>query len=458
MESEIILKKQKEFFLSGKTKDINFRIQYLKKLKDVIAFYEHDILDALKKDLNKSNFEAYETELGMVLEEITLMIKKARYWCKSERKRTSIVHFKTSSKIYKEPYGVVLNISPWNYPFQLSMIPLIGAVAAGNCVMLKPSKYSIHTSDVIEKIICETFPEEYVSVVEKNGGRSELSNLLDLKFDFIFFTGGAAMGSIVMEKASRYLTPVTLELGGKSPCIVHKDADLRKASKRIVWGKFLNAGQTCVAPDYLMVHEAVKEELISYMIQDIKSFFGEEPFVSEDYGRIINEIQFNRLTEYLREGNIIFGGDYDTAQRYISPTLIDEVSFTNKIMRDEIFGPIMPIIEYKDINTMIKRLQNSHKSLALYLFTEDNNVEKNIIDNVSFGGGCVNDTIIHVSSSYVPFGGVGNSGIGSYHGKWSCDLFTHKKTVLKKTTMFDIDFRYPPYSDNKLKWLKKLLK
>lgn len=452
-----ILKKQKEFYLSGRTKNIKFRIEVLKKLRTQILENEDEILEALSLDLNKHKFEAYETELGIVLEELNLMIKKVKKWSKPEKRKTSLMHYKTSSKLYKEPYGIVLNISPWNYPFQLAMIPLIGAIAAGNCVMLKPSKYSMNTANIIEKIVTASFLQEHVSVVEKEGGREEIAELLNLKYDYIFFTGGAAMGSIVMEKASKYLIPVTLELGGKSPCIVHEDADLKKASKRIVWGKFLNAGQTCVAPDYLIVHESIKEELLFYMKEDIKEFFGEEPFVSEDYGRIINDKHFNRLLGYLEEGNILFGGDYDKTQRYISPTLIDELAFSNKIMREEIFGPIMPIVEYKDIDMVIKRLQSSHKSLALYLFTEDRKVEKKILGSVSFGGGCINDTIIHVSSSYVPFGGVGNSGLGSYHGKWSYDTLTHKKSVLKKSTMFDINFRYPPYK-NKLKWLKKIMK
>lgn len=454
---EMNLKKQREFYLSGQTKNVKFRIETLKKLRTEILKNEDEILQALKLDLNKSKFEAYATEIGIVLEELNLMIKKTNKWSKPEKTKTSLMHFKTSSKIYKEPYGVVLNISPWNYPFQLAMVPLIGAVASGNCVMVKPSKYAINTANIIDKIIRASFLEEHVTVVEKEGGRNEIGELLNLKYDYIFFTGGAAMGSVVMEKASKHLIPVTLELGGKSPCIVHEDADLRKASKRIIWGKFLNAGQTCVAPDYLMVHESIKEELLSYMKADIKEFFGEEPFISEDYGRIINDRHFKRLLEYLKEGNILFGGDYDTTQKYISPTLIDELAFSNKIMREEIFGPIMPIIDYKDIDMVIKRLQSSHKSLALYLFTENREIEKKILNNVSFGGGCINDTVIHVSSSYVPFGGVGNSGLGAYHGKWSHELFTHRKSVLKKSTLFDISFRYPPYK-NKFKWLKKIMK
>lgn len=457
MTLEVLLKKQREFYLSGKTKDINYRIQKLKKLRDAIFRNEELIYEALEKDLHKSKFESYETEVGIVLEEIKVMIKNIKKWSKREKKRTSLMHFKTSSYIYKEPYGLVLNISPWNYPFQLSLAPVVGAIAAGNCVILKPSKYSINTSNIVDKIIKEVFSEEYVSVVEIDGGREALQEILEHKFDYIFFTGSPKVGAVVMEKAARHLTPVTLELGGKSPCIVHHDADLRKVSKRIVWGKFLNAGQTCVAPDFLAVHEDVKDELIGYIREDIKNFFGEEPFVSKDFGRIINNGQFKRLVDYLNEGNIILGGDYDEHQRYISPTLIDGISFSNRIMREEIFGPILPVVEYKEIDCLIKRLQGRHKSLALYLFTESKDVEQKILSQISFGGGCINDTVIHVSSPYVPFGGVGNSGMGAYHGKWSFELFTHSKSILKKTTMFDIEFRYPPYKE-KIKFLKRIFR
>ena len=457
MNLELLLKKQKEFFSSGTTKNIQYRINKLKDLKIGIEKNEQLIYEALKADLNKSAFEAYETEVGMVIEEINIAIRNLKKWSKVEKVKTPLIHFGTKSYIYKEPYGIVLNISPWNYPFQLSLSPLVGAIAAGNCVMLKPSRYSRNTSDVLEKIIKEVFDEEYVAVVEKDGGRESISNLLNYKFNYIFFTGSPSVGKVIMEKASKYLTPVTLELGGKSPCIVHKDADLRKASKRIIWGKFLNAGQTCVAPDFLMVHEEVKSELIGYMKEDIEEFFGMEPFISEDFGRIINERQFERLKTYLPEGYIIKGGDYDVKQRYISPTLMDGVSFSSSIMKEEIFGPILPILTYNDMDALIKTLHNRPKSLALYLFTQSKTIETKVLDSMSFGGGCVNDTIIHVASPYIPFGGVGNSGMGAYHGKASFDLFTHNKSILKKSNIFDIKFRYAPYK-GKLKLLKKFLK
>lgn len=452
-----ILKRQREFFQSGRTRDVEYRVKKLKKLKTNIIKNERDILKALKQDLNKSEFEAYETEVGMVLEEINMAIRKTKKWSKIEKVRTPLMHFGTKSYIYKEPYGIVLNISPWNYPFQLALSPIIGALSAGNCAILKPSKYSKATSEVLERLIKETFKEEYVAVVAKDGGKDEINELLNHKFDYIFFTGSPKVGKVVMAKAAENLTPVTLELGGKSPCIVHKDADVKKASKRIVWGKFLNAGQTCVAPDYLMVHEDIKEELIYYIKKDIEEFFGEDPRLSDDFGRIINERQFNRLVSYLDRGHVIYGGNQNSKERYISPTLMDTLSWAYPIMQEEIFGPIFPIMEYKDINSMVKLLSGRPKPLALYLFTESKEVEKKVLDNISFGGGCVNDTVIHVASPYVPFGGVGNSGMGAYHGRESFELFTHRKPILKKTTFFDIKVRYAPYKE-KLKILKKILK
>lgn len=452
-----ILKRQRDFFQSGRTRDIEYRIKKLKKFKINIIKNQEDILKALKQDLNKSDFEAYATEVGMVLEEINMAIKNIKKWAKIEKVRTPFMHFGTRSYIYKEPYGTVLNISPWNYPFQLSLSPIIGALSAGNCAILKPSKYSKATSDVLEYLIKETFKDEYVAVVAKDGGREELNELLNYKFDYIFFTGSPNVGKVVMAKAAENLTPVTLELGGKSPCIVHKDADIKKAAKRIVWGKFLNAGQTCVAPDYLMVHEDIKEELIFYIKKYIEEFFGEDPRLSEDFGRIINEKQFNRLLSYLDRGHVIYGGSQNSKERYIGPTLIDTLSWAYPIMQEEIFGPILPIMEYKDVDSMVKLLSGRPKSLALYLFTESNKIEKKVLENISFGGGCVNDTVIHVASSYVPFGGVGNSGMGAYHGKQSFEVFTHRKPILKKTTFFDIETRYAPY-EGKLKLLKKLLK
>lgn len=452
-----ILDNQRAFFLSGKTMDIEFRIEQLNKLRNSIIKYEEDILDALKKDLNKSNFESYETELGIVLEEITLMSKNIRKWSKDKKVKSPLMHYKTDTYIHSEPYGVVLNIAPWNYPFQLLMAPLIGIIAGGNCAMLKPSKYSINTSKVIEIIIREAFDENYITVVEAEGGRESIQALLQLRFDYIFFTGSVDVGKVVMENAAKHLTPVTLELGGKSPCIVCKDAKLEIAAKRIVWGKFLNAGQTCVAPDYLLVHKDVKEELLKNIKKNIIEFFGENPKSSNDFGRIITNKHVERLASYLSCGSVYFGGNYDVSEKYMEPTILTDISFEDAVMQEEIFGPIFPVIEFEDIDDVINILKHKEKPLALYLFTESKEIENKVVKRVSYGGGCINDTIIHVASSYAPFGGVGNSGMGAYHGKYSFDLFTHQKSILKKSSKFDIKVRYAPYKD-KLNLLKKIMK
>lgn len=452
-----ILDNQRAFFLSGKTMDIEFRIEQLNKLRNSIIKHEEDILDALKKDLNKSNFESYETELGIVLEEITLMSKNIRKWSKDKKVKSPLMHYKTDTYIHSEPYGVVLNIAPWNYPFQLLMAPLIGIIAGGNCAMLKPSKYSINTSKVIEIIIREAFDENYITVVEAEGGRESIQALLQLRFDYIFFTGSVDVGKVVMENAAKHLTPVTLELGGKSPCIVCKDAKLEIAAKRIVWGKFLNAGQTCVAPDYLLVHKDVKEELLKNIKKNIIEFFGEDPKSSNDFGRIITNKHVERLVSYLNCGSVYFGGNYDVLEKYMEPTILTDISFEDAVMQEEIFGPIFPVIEFEDIDDVINILKHKEKPLALYLFTESKEIENKVVKRVSYGGGCINDTIIHVASSYAPFGGVGNSGMGAYHGKYSFDLFTHQKSILKKSSKFDIKVRYAPYKD-KLNLLKKIMK
>lgn len=452
-----ILDNQRAFFLSGKTIDIEFRIKQLNKLKSSIIEHEEEILDALKRDLNKSKFESYETELGIVLEEITLMIKNIRKWGKDKKVKSPLMHYKTDTYIHSEPYGVVLNIAPWNYPFQLLMAPLIGIIAGGNCAMLKPSKYSINTSKIIELIIKEAFDENYITVVEAEGGREAIQSLLQLRFDYIFFTGSVDVGKVVMENAAKHLTPVTLELGGKSPCIVCKDAKLEIAAKRIVWGKFLNAGQTCVAPDYLLVHKDVKEELLKNIKKNIIEFFGQNPKSSNDFGRIITNKHVERLASYLSCGSVYFGGKYDVSEKYMEPTILTDISFEDAVMQEEIFGPIFPVIEFEDIDQVINILKHKEKPLALYLFTESKEIESKVVKRVSYGGGCINDTIIHVASSYAPFGGVGNSGMGAYHGKYSFDLFTHQKSILKKSSKFDIKVRYAPYKD-KLNLLKKIMK
>ncbi|MCC5911928.1 MAG: aldehyde dehydrogenase [Clostridiaceae bacterium] len=450
-----IRKKQQSYFYTGATKDVSFRMKQLSVLKQAVLKYEDRILEALKKDLNKSAFEAYETEVGVVLTEITHTVKHLKAWAKSEKVKTPFTHFLSRSYIYAEPYGVVLIMAPWNYPFQLMIAPLIGGIAAGNCCILKPSEYATHTAKVLVNLIEEYFEEKFVAVIE--GGKDVNERLLEENFDYIFFTGSIPVGKIVMEAAAKHLTPVTLELGGKSPCIVDKDVDLKKAAKKIIWGKFLNAGQTCVAPDYVYVHTAVKEELIQYMKDTIKNFFGEDPKESEDYVRIINHKHLHRLSNLLVKDKILFGGEVDPEQRYIAPTIMAGVTWEDAVMEDEIFGPILPILEYHSIDEVIDKIRNFAKPLALYVFTKNKHIEKEVIDNLSFGGGCVNDTIMHLASPYLPFGGVGPSGMGAYHGKASFDVFSHRKSILRSSTLFDIKFKYPPYPKT-LNLLKKIMK
>jgi aldehyde dehydrogenase (NAD+) len=452
-----ILDKQRNYFNTGATRALDFRMEKLSILKKSIQKNEKQIAEALWSDLHKSEFEAYETEIGIILDEINYVMKHLKAWSKTKKVRTPLTHFLSSSYIYSEPYGVSLIISPWNYPFQLLIAPLIGAIAAGNCAMLKPSENSPKTTEVIIKIIEESFTEEFVSVVEPYGGKESAEAILKEEFDYIFFTGSVPVGKIVMAAASKHLTPVTLELGGKSPCIVDKDADIKLAAKRIAWGKYLNAGQTCVAPDYIMVHESVKLQLLTEITRCIKEFFGENPADSKDFPRIINERQFDRLVGLLGKGNIITGGEYSKTEKYIAPTIIDNITWDDPIMLDEIFGPILPIMEFEDLEKVIKTVNSKPKPLALYFFSNNKKQQERIIKMVPYGGGCINDTIMHVASSYLPFGGVGASGMNAYHGKGSYDVFSHKKSVIKKSNLIDVKIRYAPYND-KIKLLKKLMK
>jgi aldehyde dehydrogenase (NAD+) len=452
-----ILQKQREYFSTGVTRDINFRIEKLNILKKSIVKNEKLILEALWTDLRKSEFEAYATEIGITLDEINFVIKHLKSWSKTKKVRTPLTHFLSSSYIYAEPYGVSLIISPWNYPFQLLIAPLIGSISAGNCAMLKPSENAIATTGIIIKIIEECFNEEFISVVEPFGGKESAQAFLKEEFDYIFFTGSVPVGKIVMEAASKHLTPVTLELGGKSPCIVDKDADVKLAAKRIAWGKFLNAGQTCVAPDYILVHKSVKSKLLTEITGYIKEFFGENPVNSNDFPRIVNERQFDRLVGLLDKGNIVTGGEYKREEKYIAPTIIDNITWNDPIMLDEIFGPILPVMEFENLEEVIKIVNLKPKPLALYFFSDNKKDQERIINSISYGGGCINDTIMHVASPYLPFGGVGASGMSAYHGKASYELFTHKKSMTKKSNLIDVKIRYAPYND-KIKLLKKLMK
>ncbi len=449
-----LMEKQREYFLSGATRPVAFRNEQLRRLKDMLKNHEKEIYEALKADLNKSPFETYETETGMVLEEISYVLKYLPRWIKDKKVRTPLAQFMASSRIISDPYGVVLIMAPWNYPLQLALAPLVGAVAGGNCAILKPSEYAVHTSALLAEMIRKTFSEEYIAVVE--GGPEVSTSLLAEPLDYIFFTGSVPVGKIVMQAAAQHLTPVTLELGGKSPCIVAPDADLELAARRIAWGKFLNAGQTCVAPDYLYVHKTVKERLMALLQKNIETFYGKNPLHNEELVRIINEKHFRRLEAFLKNGKIIAGGGCDFENLRIAPTVIDQVGWNDPVMGEEIFGPILPVLEYEDLSQVIAEINSRPKPLALYLFTTSGHVEKRVMEKVSFGGGCINDTIVHLATSALPFGGVGESGMGAYHGKHSFDTFTHQKSILRKSNLLDLKIRYAPYGD-KLNILKRFL-
>ncbi len=451
-----IVEKQKNFFATGKTKSISYRKQALEKLKQAIKEQEAEICKALKQDLNKSEAESYMTETGMVYSELSYAIKHIKNWTKKKTVRTPLAQFHSKSFFLYEPYGVSLIISPWNYPFMLAIEPLVGAIAAGNCAIIKTSEYAIHTSHVIKKIIEKTFPEEYISVVE--GAVEETQELLQEDLDYIFFTGSVKVGKIVMEAASKNLVPVTLELGGKSPCIVEKSANIALAARRILFGKILNAGQTCVAADYLLVQKEVKQELIQELKNAIIQFLGNNPLDHPDYPKMIHQKQYERMKQLLENQNILFGGKWDDKTRKIEPTLLEEPNLTSTVMEEEIFGPILPILSYNTIEEAIDFIKKREKPLACYLFTKNRKVQKQVLQEVSFGGGCINDTIIHLASNHLGFGGVGNSGMGAYHGKKSFETFSHQKGIVKKYTWIDLPMRYMPYTKAKLKMVKMFLK
>ena len=453
----LIFKKQKEFFESGKTINVDYRIKNLKKLNDIIKKNEDKILNELKKDLGKSNFEGYVTEVGILYDDINFHIKNVKKWSSEEKRKSPIVYYPSKSYIYKEPYGVTLIIGPFNYPFQLVIAPLIGAISAGNTAIIKPSENSRNIALLLEKLINENFPEEYLRVVNPFGGKETVSLLLDKPFDYIFFTGSVRVGKLVMQKAAQHLTPVTLELGGKSPCIVDSDAKLKLAAKRIVWGKFLNAGQTCVAPDYLCVHKSVKDELLKLIINEIRIQFGENVRNSEDYPRIVNKSSLERLSGYLNDGKIYYGGNIDEDNLYMEPTLIIKPDLNSHLMSDEIFGPILPILVYEDLDNVIKFINHREKPLALYYFSESKKKIKYVLTSTTSGGVTINDTIIHVANPNLPFGGVGNSGVGKYHGKESFETFTHNKSVMKRGTFIEFNIRFAPYK-NKLNLVKRIMK
>ncbi|AFY72832.1 NAD-dependent aldehyde dehydrogenase [Synechococcus sp. PCC 7502] len=454
-----IVETQRQFFNTGVTKELKFRLEQLKLLAKITENNDRRTLDALKADLHKPAIEAYGSEILVTLGEIKYTLKHLKSWVKPQKVPTPLSQFIASSYIYTEPVGVVLIISPWNYPFQLAIAPLIGAIAAGNCTVIKPSEYAPHTSALLAELICENFDPRFLTVVQ---GEVETSQaLLAEKFDHIFFTGGTEVGKIVMGAAAKQLTPVTLELGGKSPAIIDAECDLDLATKRMIWGKFYNAGQTCIAPDYVLVHESIKFAVIAKIRHYLQEFYGNQPQQSPDYARVINQRQFDRLIGLIKDidqAQIIIGGHSDRQTLYIAPTVIDVHAdqLDTNLMQEEIFGSILPILTYKNLNEAIAYVNAKPRPLALYFFSTNKQNQDRLIREISFGGGCINDTIMHLSTPELPFGGIGNSGIGSYHGKASFDTFSHRKSILKKSFLFDLKWRYPPYKIS-FELMKKLI-
>ena len=457
MNIEEILVKQREFFSTGATIPVKFRVEMLRKLYKSVKENEQAINDALKADLGKSDFEGFMCEVGLSLTEISYMIKHTKKFAKRKFVYTPIPQFASTSFKKPSPYGNVLIMSPWNYPFLLTIDPLADAIAAGNTVVIKPSAYSPETSRIVKKIIEDCFPPEYVSVV--TGGRKENSELLDQKFDMVFFTGSQAVGKEVLRRCSEHLTPAVLELGGKSPCIVDSTAKIKLAAKRIVFGKYLNCGQTCVAPDYVLCHKDVKAELLKEVKKQIVKQYGENPLKNPDYGKIINEKHFDRINGLIDKDKLVWGGESDRNTLQIAPTVMDNVTFEDKVMQEEIFGPVLPIITYDKFEDLFEVLKGRQKPLALYIFSENRKNIDRILERISFGGGCVNDVVIHLATSEMGFGGVGESGMGAYHGKTGFDAFSHTKSIVDKKTFMDLPMRYQPY-DRKIngKLLKMFLR
>ena len=451
-EIQVLLEKQRSYYRSGETIPVKFRVEQLKKLYAAVKKYQTEINDALQSDLGKSHYEGFMCESGLVLTEISYMIKHAKKFAKRKTVATPLAQFHSHSYKQPVPYGNVLIMSPWNYPFLLTLDPLADAIAAGNTAIVKPSAYSPATSKIVEKIVKECFAPEYVAVV--TGGRAENTALLDQKFDFIFFTGSQAVGKEVLRRAAEHLTPAVLELGGKSPCIVDASANIGLAAKRIVWGKYLNCGQTCVAPDYILCERAVKDAFVKAVVAEIKKQFGEAPLENQDYGKIINEKHFERLCGLIDQSKVVIGGNTNPDTCQIAPTVMDNVTNDDAVMGEEIFGPIMPILTFDDFDTVVAELKTKDKPLALYLFSSDKKHIKRVATELSYGGGCINDVVIHLATSEMGFGGVGESGMGGYHGKDGFDAFSHYKSIVDKKTWLDLPMRYQPF---KSKLYEKLL-
>lgn len=453
MDFQNILSDQRNLFNSQKTKNLKFRKMYLEKLKEVLLKNEELLYDSIYKDFGKSKFDTFTTEISFVLKDIDYFLKNLSSLAKRKKVRTNLANQLGSSKIYPEPLGCTLVIGAWNYPYQLSLSPVVAALAAGNTCILKPSEIAENTMKAMAKIINENFPKDYFYVAE--GGIEETTEILKLKFDKIFFTGSPKVGQIIYEAAAKHLTPVTLELGGKSPAIVTSSANFEVAAKRIVWGKFLNAGQTCVAPDYILVDEKVKDSFLDSLQSYIQKFNYHSE--SENYTQIINQRNFDRLVNLIDQEKVYFGGKTDAAKRYIEPTIMHDVTWNDKVMQEEIFGPILPVLTFKNFNEALLQIAAYEKPLSAYLFSDNSEEKEEFTTKISFGGGCINDVVMHLSNDYLPFGGVGNSGIGNYHGKYGFDAFSHQKAVLDRATWGEPDLKYPPYNDKKLNWIKKLL-
>lgn len=448
-----ILEKQRIFFNSQKTKNIKFRKMYLEKLRELILENEESMYDAIYADFGKSRFDTFTTEISFVLKDINYYLKNLNALSRPKKAKTNLANQFGTSKIYSDALGSTLVIGAWNYPYQLSLSPMIAAIAAGNTCILKPSEIAENTMKMMAKLINDNFPSEYIHVIE--GGVEETTEILKLKFDKIFFTGSSKVGKIVYEAAAKNLTPVTLELGGKSPVIVTSSANFEVAAKRIIWGKFLNGGQTCVAPDYILVDAKVKDSFLDALKSYIEKFNYQPD--SKEYTKIINAKNFERLTNLIDAEKVYCGGNFDKESRYIEPTILANVTWNDTVMQEEIFGPILPVLTYNNFNEALSQINDHEKPLSAYLFTNNSEEKENFVSKISFGGGCINDVIMHLSNDYLPFGGVGNSGIGNYHGKFGFETFSHQKSILDRATWGEPDFKYPPYTDKKLNWIKKLM-
>lgn len=453
---EKAFQQQKQFFATGQTRSLDFRLKQLQVLEQLVLKHQDEIAAAIAKDFAKPKHESLSSEIGVVLEEIHLFKNKLCCWTKPVRRKTPLTFLFGKSRIHLEPRGLSLIIAPWNYPFNLCFAPLVGAVAAGQCVILKPSELAGHTTNLIHRLIAQYFEPHYITVIL--GAVPETTALLKLPFDHIFFTGSTDVGRIVQRAAAENLVPTVLELGGKSPAIVTAEADVDLAVQKLAWGKFFNGGQTCVAPDYVYVHDSLYEKFLEGMKNKIQSFYGDDPEKSSSFARIINERHFARLVRLLSSGKTFFGGQTNPSQKYIAPTILREVTWNDPVMQEEIFGPIFPVLKYSSLNDLFQFLQSKPKPLAAYFFSDSCEEQKIFVQNLSFGGGVINDCVIHVGNSHVPFGGVGPSGMGNYHGYESLLAFSHQKSVIYKHKIFDMNLRYPPYTENKIWWIKKFFK